>query len=82
MHISDKKMNMEDVFAELFLFSRKLLNILYILAAAIIARLQAWHRGCNITLGLFHLGSSVKDEYFGNREPQKVNPKLKLQKGG
>lgn len=82
MHIYDKKMNMEDVFTVIFLFSKKLLNVLYILGAAIIARLQAWHRGCNITLALFHLGSSVKDESFSSREPQKVNPKIKLQKGG
>lgn len=77
----EKKRNMEDVFAEFLLFSKKLLNILCILGAAIIASLQAWHRGCNITFGLFHLGCSVKDECFGNREPQKVNPKIKLQKG-
>lgn len=81
MQISDKKMNMEDVFMELFLSSKKLLNMLYVLGAAIIARLQAGHGDCNITLGLFHTGSSVKDECFGSREPQKVSAKIKLQKG-
>lgn len=42
MHISHKKMNMECILMELFLFSKKFLNMLSILGAvsAIIARLQ------------------------------------------
>lgn len=73
-------MNMKHILSELFLFSKKFLNMLYILGtvSAMITRLQAWHSSCNITLDLFYLGSSVKDECFGSREPQKVNPRSKL----
>lgn len=77
-----KKIIMEDVFTKLFLPSKKLLNIHYILGTAVTSGLQAGHRGCNIILGKFHMGGSVKDECFGSREPQKVSPNIKLQKRG
>lgn len=80
MCISHEKMNMEHILTELFLFSKKFLKLLSALGAVstIITRLQAWHSSCNIPLGLFYSGSSVKDERFGSREPQKVNPRSKL----
>lgn len=80
MCISNEKMNTKHILTELFLFSKKLLNTLSILRAlsAIIARLQAWHSNYNITLGLFYLGSTINNECFECRDPQKVHPRSKL----
>lgn len=81
MHICHEENEYESCFARAFSFFHiNFMSMFFILltVSAIIARQQGQHCSCNITLGLFYLGSSVKDECFGSRESQKVNPISKL----